>query len=66
MYVHTHTHTRTYICTYRVQLVLRAPKDSLSTFYYKGLLGGQVVKALDDRPRDPRFQSHYSNRDFFT
>ena len=30
-----------------------------------GLLGGQVVKALDYRPRGPRFQPHYSNRDFF-
>ena len=33
---------------------------------YMGLLGGQVVKALDYRPRGPRFQPHYSNRDFFT
>ena len=32
---------------------------------YTGLLGGQVVKALDCRPRGPRFQPHYSNRDFF-
>ena len=31
-----------------------------------GLLGGQVVKALDYRPRGPRFQAHYSNKDFFT
>ena len=27
--------------------------------------GGQVVKALDYRPRGPRFQPHYNNRDFF-
>jgi len=26
-----------------------------------GLLGGQVVKVLDYRPRGPRFQPHYSN-----
>jgi len=25
-----------------------------------------MVKALDCRPRGPRFQPHYSNRDFFT
>jgi len=31
-----------------------------------GLVGGQVVKALDYRPRGPDFQPHYSNRDFFT
>ena len=31
----------------------------------EGLPGGQVVKALDCRPRGPRFQPHYSNRDFF-
>ena len=24
-----------------------------------------MVKALDCRPRGPRFQPHYSNRDFF-
>ena len=30
-----------------------------------GLLGGQVVKALDCTPRGPRFQPHYSNRYFF-
>jgi len=29
------------------------------------LLGGQVVKVLDYRPRGLRFQHHYSNRDFF-
>ena len=28
--------------------------------------GGQVVKALDYRPRGPRFQPHYNNRDFFS
>jgi len=30
-----------------------------------GLLGGQVVKPLDYRPRGPRFQPRYRNRDFF-
>ena len=28
------------------------------------LLDGKVVKVLDYRPRGPRFQPHYSNRDF--
>jgi len=28
--------------------------------------GLQMVKALDYRPRGPRFQPHYSKRDFFT
>jgi len=32
---------------------------------WMGLLGGQVVKVLDYRPRGPRFQPHYRNRDFF-
>ena len=32
---------------------------------WMGLLGGQVIKALDYRPRGPRFQPHYRNRDFF-
>ena len=32
----------------------------------QGLLGGQVVKALDYRSRGPRFQPHTdSNKDFF-
>jgi len=35
------------------------------TLYSLGLLGGQVVKALD-WPRGPRFQLHYSYRDFFS
>jgi len=30
------------------------------------LFGGQVVKALDYRPRGPRFQPYYSDRDLFT
>ena len=40
--------------------------DSLGLGYLLGLLGGQVVKVLDYRPRGPRFLPHYSNRNFFT
>ena len=32
----------------------------------RGLLGSQVVKVLDYRPKGPRFQPHQSNRDFST
>jgi len=37
----------------------------MTMVYSLGMLGGQVVKALD-WPRGPMFQLHYSYRDFFT
>ena len=42
--------------------------DPAAAHIYDGgeLLGGQVVKALDCRPRGLRLQPHYSNRDFFS
>jgi len=49
----------------QLSFLLRAGSDTLP-IPVTGLLGGQVVKALDYRPRGPRFQPHYSNRDIFT
>ena len=44
-------------------LPLSRPFCSCGTWWFAC---GQVVKALDYRPRGPRFQPHYSNREFFT
>ena len=52
----------------RIPVLLKCAKHWWNGFNSRtmGLVGGQVVKALDDRPRASEFQPHYSNRDFFT